>query len=65
MDREVIDTKEARQLLTERQFEVLVTLDRHRFDGKGRATWPRWEWPEIVREIDRELGGSRGWGETS
>jgi hypothetical protein len=52
---DIITTKQARALLTGRQFEILLTLDRHRFDDRGLAYWTREEWPGTLREIGREL----------
>jgi hypothetical protein len=53
----IINTKLARALLAERQFDALMLLEnRVRFDDRGLAYWPVEEWPEIVREVDREPG---------
>jgi hypothetical protein len=63
MPDDVINTKLARALLSKRRFEVLLTLECHRFDGQGRAYWLPEEWPDILREIDHESGDNHGPGE--
>jgi hypothetical protein len=45
MPDDVINTKLARALLSKRQFEALLTLERWRFDAKGLAYWLPEEWP--------------------
>jgi hypothetical protein len=55
-----INCKLALQRLGPRRFRVLETLDRHYVDEGGRARWREEEWPEIEREIDRELGEAAG-----
>jgi hypothetical protein len=60
MDGDVIISKLARALLGKRRFEVLLTLERHRFDDRGLTYWTREEWPDILREIERESGDDPG-----
>jgi hypothetical protein len=60
MSDDIIRTKQAKALLTEAQFAVLMLLDnRFRFDDRG-LHWLGEEGPEIVAEIDRELGDDAG-----
>jgi hypothetical protein len=63
MDGDIINTKLARALLSKRQFEILLTLERQRFDERGPAIWLPEECPEILREIDRELRDGEGPGD--
>jgi hypothetical protein len=63
MPDDVINTKLARALLSKRQFEILLTLERHGLDERGLAIWLPEKWPEILREVDRELRDGEGPGD--